>query len=61
LSARVAALRKKYNLGARPVETAHPSEDRQQLSLGLEISVSSKETSFTANACAAQSPLRVLA
>ena len=61
LSARVSALRKKYDLGARPVETVHPSEDGRQLSLGLEISVSSRETSLTANACAAQSSLRILA
>src|SRR5579863_8310698 len=37
LSARITALRKKYNLGARPLETAHPAEQERQLSLGLEI------------------------
>jgi DNA repair photolyase len=37
ISARVAALRRKYNLGARSVESAHGCGDCQQLSLGLEL------------------------
>jgi DNA repair photolyase len=36
LSARVAGLRKKYDLGARPVDPGRPVEAVQQLSLGLE-------------------------
>src|SRR5882672_7113026 len=36
MSARIAALRKKYNLGSRPVEVARPGEGSAQLSLGLE-------------------------
>ncbi len=37
ISARVAALRRKYNLGARPIETSHPGESGPQLTLGLEF------------------------
>ena len=55
LSANVAALRKKYNLGARPLETVHPADGGQQLSLGLAFSESQ-----AGSACAAQSLLRVL-
>ena len=61
ISARVAALRKKYNLGSRPVEAARALESSPQLSLGLEWGVSTKSAGGTADACAAQSPLRVLA
>jgi DNA repair photolyase len=39
ISARVAALRRKYNLGSRPVEVARPSEGGEQLSLGLVCTV----------------------
>ena len=61
ISARVAALRKKYDLGSRPVEAARALESSPQLSLGLEWGVSTKSAGGTADACAAQSPLRVLA
>ena len=37
ISARVAALRKKYDLGVRPVEPAQASEVEPQLSLGLDF------------------------
>jgi DNA repair photolyase len=37
ISARVAALRKKYNLGVRPVEPAQASADEPQLTLGLDF------------------------
>jgi len=60
ISARVAALRRKYNLGARPVESAHPSEGGKQLSLGLDVANSMEDPGRMANACTAQSPLRVL-
>jgi DNA repair photolyase len=36
ISARVAALRKKYDLGARPLDPGRPMEPDRQLSLGLE-------------------------
>lgn len=36
ISARVAALRKKYGLGVRPLDPGRPTEQMQQLSLGLE-------------------------
>jgi DNA repair photolyase len=39
ISARVAALRKKYGLGVRPVDPGRPQMAGQQLSLGLEVSV----------------------
>ena len=38
ISARVAALRKKYGLGVRPVDPGRPQVVGQQLSLGLEVS-----------------------
>jgi DNA repair photolyase len=60
LSARVTALRKKYNLGSRPVETAHSGDGEQQLSLGLEFSASPNQAGCVANTCTAQSPPRVL-
>ena len=37
ISARVAALRKKYGLGARPLDPGRPPEPERQLNLGLEI------------------------
>jgi DNA repair photolyase len=37
IAARVAALRRKYGLGARPTEAARPAEPEKQLSLGLEV------------------------
>ena len=61
ISARVATLRKKYGLGSRPVEAARKNESGQQLSLGLEECIHAKGEEGTAQACAAQSPLHVLA
>jgi DNA repair photolyase len=61
ISARVAALRKKYNLGSRPLDTARLSAGSRQLSLGLECSVPAKNAGDMTEACVAQSPLRVLA
>jgi DNA repair photolyase len=61
MSARVAALRKKYNLGSRPVEVVRPGEGSRQMSLGLELKVEGSAPERVASACAAQSPLRVLA
>jgi DNA repair photolyase len=37
ISHRVAALRKKYGLGARPVDPGRPTEPQRQLSLGLVV------------------------
>jgi hypothetical protein len=37
IAARVAALRRKYGLGSRPMEAARPAETEKQLSLGLVI------------------------
>jgi DNA repair photolyase len=37
IAARVAALRRKYGLGARPMEAARPAEPEKQLTLGLDI------------------------
>jgi len=37
ISARVAALRKKYGLGVRPLDPGRPAEAERQLSLGLEV------------------------
>ena len=39
MSARVSALRKKYDLGARPVDPGKPVETVRQLNLGLEFTV----------------------
>jgi DNA repair photolyase len=61
IATRVAALRKKYNLGARPVENVRAKDSGRQLSLGLECSVPAQAAEGATNACAAQSPLRVLA
>ena len=60
ISARVASLRRKYSLGARPMEMAHPAEGTQQLNLGLEFSVAAKGAERLASAGAAYSPLKVL-
>jgi DNA repair photolyase len=38
ISSRVAALRKKYDLGVRPLDPGRPAKSAGQLSLGLEIS-----------------------
>jgi DNA repair photolyase len=61
MSGRVAALRKKYHLGSRPVEVVRPSGSGEQLSLGLECSIPARTERAVASACAAQSPFRVLA
>jgi DNA repair photolyase len=37
ISARVAALRRRYGLGARPMDVARPAEPEKQLSLGLDM------------------------
>ncbi len=37
ISARVAALRRKYGLGVRPLDPGRPVEEGRQLSLGLEV------------------------
>jgi DNA repair photolyase len=54
ISARVAALRKKYNLGALPVEPAHPREDAPQLSLRLDCATPARNPQRLAHACSAQ-------
>jgi len=59
--ARVAALRKKYGLGSRPVEVVRQDEGSEQMSLGLEFNAEGNAPERVASACAAQSPLRVLA
>ncbi|MGH9679826.1 MAG: hypothetical protein ACRD4Y_07730, partial [Candidatus Acidiferrales bacterium] len=58
-SARVAALRKKYKLGSRPIEEARSGREGGQLSLGLDWGPAADRSHPAA--CAAQSPLRVLA
>jgi len=59
ISERVAALRKKYGLGSRPVEVVHPAGSGGQMSLGLDFSLTSNAPERTRTACAAQSPLPV--
>jgi DNA repair photolyase len=61
ISARVAALRKKYNLGVRPIEPARPDEDAPQLSLRLDFTPATQNPQRLADTCSAQSPLHVLA
>jgi DNA repair photolyase len=60
ISARVAALRKKYDLGSRPIEPAQPREDTPQMNLGFEVTPAAQNQQRLADACSAQSPLRVL-
>ncbi len=60
IAARVAALRRKYALGEWPVEQARPYEGPQQLVLGSGFSLQRATPEATGQACAAQSPLRVL-
>ena len=60
ISARVAALRKKYNFGTRPTETTHSRESAPQMSLGFEPCSGQQKPQLAADACAAQSGLRVL-
>jgi DNA repair photolyase len=60
ISDRVAALRKKYNLGARPIEPAQPREDTPQMNLGFEVTPAAQNQQRFTDACPAQSPLRVL-
>jgi len=40
ISTRVGALRKKYGLGVRPLESGRPVESERQMSLGLEVGTS---------------------
>jgi DNA repair photolyase len=61
ITARVAALRRKYALGARPVEKLQPHEGPQQLVLGSGFSLQGANPQAAAEACAAQSPLRASA
>jgi DNA repair photolyase len=42
IAARVAALRRKYGLGSRPMEVARPAESEKQLSLGLEVAANAR-------------------
>jgi DNA repair photolyase len=60
MSARVAALRRKYNLGSRPMDTVRRNEGAQQMSLGLECSAPAKDAENVKTACAAQLPFRIL-
>ncbi len=53
ISARVATLRKKYNLGARPIEPARPCEDPSQLSLRLDFTPASQNSRRMPHACTA--------
>jgi DNA repair photolyase len=61
ISARVAALRRKYGLAARPVESTPPGQQAPQLSFCLELGPAPGTLQRGTGACAAQSPLRVLA
>ncbi len=54
ISARIAALRKKYDLGSRPADAAGSSEGSRQLSLGLECTVAGQSQRKTAEARVAQ-------
>jgi DNA repair photolyase len=54
ISARVAALRKKYSLGALPVEPAQPREDAPQLSLYLDGAPPARNPQRLADTCSAQ-------
>jgi DNA repair photolyase len=60
IAARVAALRRKYGLGERPVEQARPYEGPQQLVLGPGVSLRAAGPQAAAKACSAQPPLLVL-
>jgi DNA repair photolyase len=60
IAARVAALRRKYGLGERPVEQARPYEGPQQLVLGSGVSLRAAGPQAAAKACSAQPPLLVL-
>ncbi len=61
ISVRVAALRKKYDLGKLPIDPPRPREDAPQLNLGLDFSPAARNPQRLADACSAQSPLRILA
>jgi DNA repair photolyase len=61
ISARVAALRKKYNFGPRPADAAQPRECQPQMMLGFEPASRPPEPKKGTDAGAMQSPLRVLA
>jgi hypothetical protein len=60
ISARVAALRTKYNLDNLPIDPERPREDAAQLNLGLDFTPATRNPHRLADACSAQSPLRVL-
>jgi len=60
IAARVAALRKKYGLGERPIEKFQPHAGPQQLVFGSNFSPQETTGQAAAQACAAQSSLRVL-
>jgi len=57
ISARVAALRKKYKLGEFPTETARPREDAPQMNLGLDFTSMAQNSQRLAGECPALSPL----
>jgi hypothetical protein len=57
ISARVAALRTKYNLGVLPIETAQRPEDAPQLTLGLDFSPAAQNPRRLASERAAGHPL----
>ena len=60
ISVRVAALRKKYKLGERPIEPAQSGENTPQMNLGFDFNLAAQPPKRLANSCSAQSPLHVL-
>ena len=60
ISARVAALRKKYKLGEFPVEATQSREGAPQMNLGFDFTPAARNPQSLTSACSAQSPLRVL-
>jgi DNA repair photolyase len=60
ISARVAALRRKYGLGDRPIVEEQPKGGPQQLAFGANFSPHDGRSAGTSEACAAQAPLGVL-
>jgi DNA repair photolyase len=61
ISARVAALRKKYSLGGLPIEPARPRQDAPQLSLHLDFTPVTRNAQRLSEECVTQSPLSGLA
>jgi DNA repair photolyase len=57
ISARVAALRKKYSLGVLPIETTRPREDAPQLNLGFDFAPGAQDPLQSASERAAGLPL----